>query len=154
MLAELQEQTSGKNVLILGVGNRSRGDDGIGSYLARRLSRKVTVPVIDGGDVPEKALSSIETSSADLILVVDAADFGATPGEISLLELNELKGYGVSTHTANLALLFNIIPAKKRPRTLLIAVQAGSISGKTLSPEVRNALDGLERLFRQLFKKG
>jgi hypothetical protein len=36
---------------------------------------------------------------------------------------------------------------------LLIAVQPGSTTGNVLSSEARNALDGLEQLFLQLFRK-
>jgi len=153
MLAELQKRIAGKNVLMLGVGNRARGDDGIGSYLARRLQKKIDIPVIDAGEMPEKSLALIESSGADLILIVDAADMGVTPGEFSLLELDNLKNMGISTHTANLSLLFNIMPKQKRPHGLLIAVQPGSTSGNQLSSEARNALDGLEQLFLQLFRK-
>ena len=140
MFIELQERIASKNVLLLGVGNRARGDDGIGSYLVRRLHKKINIP-------------TIEASGVDLVLIVDAADMGVSAGEFSLLELDELKQMGVSTHTANLSLLFKIIPQKKRPYGLLIAVQPGSTSGNILSTEARNALDGLEHLFLQLFKK-
>jgi hydrogenase 3 maturation protease len=152
MFAELQAQISSRNPLILGVGNPAHGDDGIGPYLVKRLLGKVTIPVLDAGSVPEKSLAIIESSGVDLVLIVDAADLGATPGEISILELDQLKDLGVSTHTANLSLLFNIIPKNKRPRGLLIAVQPGSTTGKVLSTEVRNALDGLEHVMLQLFK--
>jgi len=153
MFAELQERITSKNVLLLGVGNRARGDDGIGSYLVRRLQKKISIPVIDAGEMPEKSLALIECSGADLVLIVDAADMGVAAGEFSLLELDDLKNMGVSTHTANLSLLFNIIPKQKRPQGLLIAVQPGSTSGDVLSTEARNALDGLEQLFLQLFRK-
>ena len=112
MFAELQERNTRKNVLILGVGNRARGDDRIGSYLIQRLQRKINIPVIDAGEMPEKSLALIESSGADLVLIVDAADMGVTAGEFSLLELDDLKNMGVSTHTADLSLLFKIIPGK------------------------------------------
>ena len=153
MFTELEERIASKNVLLLGVGNRAHGDDGIGSYLVRRLQKKIGIPVIDAGEMPEKSLASIEASGADLVLIVDAADMGVSAGEISLLELDELRTMGVSTHTANLPLLFKIIPKQKRPCALLIAVQPGAISGNVLSSEAHNALDGLEHLFLQLFKK-
>jgi hydrogenase 3 maturation protease len=153
MFTELQERVTSKNILILGVGNRARGDDGIGSYLVRRLQKKISIPVIDAGEMPEKSLAQIESSGADLVLIVDAADMGVTPGEFSLLELDELKNMGVSTHTADLSLLFNIIPKHKRPHGLVVAVQPGSTLGNQLSSEARNALDGLEYLFLQLFRK-
>ncbi len=154
MVEELQSRIADKHVLLFGVGNRHRGDDGIGSYLIKRLQKKVGIPMIDAGDVPENFIGKIEEAGADVVLIVDAADFGASPGEIALLELNQLKEIGASTRTANLPLLFRIIPKNRRPDVLLVAVQPGSNSaGRGLSEAVRNSLDGLETLFRQLFKK-
>ena len=93
MLDELQTRIADKNVLLLGVGNRQREDDGVGSYLVRRLQRKIRIPSLDAGDVPENYIKQIENSGADFLLIVDAADFGANPGEIALLDLGDLKNF-------------------------------------------------------------
>jgi len=154
MFDELQARTADKRVLLFGVGNRQRGDDGVGSYLLKRIQKKVGIPVLDAGDVPENYITQIENSGANFILIVDAADFGANPGEIALIELSDLKKIGASTHTANLPLLLKIIPKDKRPETLLVAIQPEStLPGKGLSEAVRNSLDGLDTLFVRLFKK-
>ncbi len=153
MYEELQARIADKNVLLFGVGNRQRGDDGVGSYLLKRLQRKIKIPLLDGGDVPENYIGQIEASGANFVLIVDAADFGASPGEIALIELSDLKKIGASTHSANLSLLLKVIPKDKRPETLLVAIQPGSTSpGKGLSEAVRNSLDGLDSLFVRLFK--
>ena len=103
--------------------------------------------------MPENYIGQIEASGANFVLIVDAADFGASPGEIALIELSDLKKIGASTHSANLSLLLKVIPKDKRPETLLVAIQPGSTSpGKGLSEAVRNSLDGLDSLFVRLFK--
>ncbi len=153
MIDELEKIIAGKNILILGVGNRLRQDDGIGSYLVKRLQKRVSIPMIDAGDVPENYIGPIENSGANFVLVVDAADFGGSPGEIALIELDKIKNFGISTHTANLSLLFKVIPQDKRPDVLLVAIQSGSTEiGQGLTDAVRDSLDGLEQLFLQLFK--
>ena len=153
MYEELQARIADKNVLLFGVGNRQRGDDGVGSYLLKRLQKKIKIPLLDGGDVPENYIGQIEASGANFVLIVDAADFGASPGEIALIELSDLKKIGASTHSANLSLLLKVIPKDRRPETLLVAIQPGSTSpGKGLSEAVRNSLDGLDSLFVRLFK--
>lgn len=153
MIDELQKIIEGRKVLLLGVGNRLRGDDGVGSYLVKRLQKKITIPLIDASDVPENYIGPIESSGANLVLIVDAADIGAKPGEIALVDLNKVRNFGFSTHTANLSLLFKVIPQDKRPDAVLVAVQPGSTeTGRGLSEAVRDSLDGLEHLFLQLFK--
>ena len=91
MIKDLQQRIQGKKVLILGIGNRLRGDDALGSLLAEGLVGKVNVPVIDASDVPENYLGPIESSGADLVIVLDGADLGATPGDLSLIEMEQLR---------------------------------------------------------------
>ncbi len=152
MLNELRQRINRKKVLILGVGNRTRGDRGVGSALIGRLHGRVCVPLIDARDLPESHLRPIEASRADLVLVVDAAELGASPGQIALFELDQLRSAGISTHTANLGALFRFIPAEVRPEVLLVAIQPGTQgTGPDLSGAVRQSLEGLVGLFAELF---
>jgi hydrogenase 3 maturation protease len=154
MIEELQQRIKDKKVLILGIGNRMRGDDAVGSILAERLAKKLDIPIIDASDVPENYLGPIEASGADLVLVLDAADLGASPGDLSLIEMSQLKEVGVSTHTANLALLFKVIPQSHRPDAVLVAIQPEQTeAGQGLSRSVDIAMEGLERLLIGLFDK-
>jgi hydrogenase 3 maturation protease len=154
MIEELQQRTQDKKVLILGIGNRLRGDDAVGSILAERLAKKLDIPIIDASDVPENYLGPIEASGADLVLVLDAADLGASPGDLSLIEMSQLKEVGISTHTANLALLFKVIPQSHRPDAVLVAIQPEQTeAGQGLSRSVDIAMKGLERLLIGLFDK-
>jgi len=152
MFEELRQRTLNKKVLILGIGNRLRGDDAVGSILAERLKKKLDVPIIDAEDVPENYLGPIETSGANIVLVLDAADLGANPGDFSLIEMSQLKEIAVSTHTANLSLLFRAIPVDRRPDAVLVAIQPEQTeAGLGLSRSVAMAMRALERLLVQLF---
>ena len=154
MFEELRSRIEDKNVLLLGVGNRSRGDDGVGSYLIKRLQTKVTIPMLDMGDVPENYISRIESSGANMVVIVDAADFNAGPGEIALVDFADLRKLGVSTRCANLDVIFKVIPKNRRPEMLLVAIQPGDEALRVgLSEPVRTSLDGLEFLFKRLFRK-
>ena len=137
----------GKKLVIVGVGNRRHGDDGLGPAMIDRLRGKLDVPLIDAGDVPENSLGPIEAARADLALVIDAADLRAAPGDLALLELDQLGEMAVSTHTVNLGALFKVIPPKRRPRVFVLAVQPETTApGSGLSLAVRSALDGIESL--------
>jgi hydrogenase 3 maturation protease len=154
MLEKLQLRIQGKKVLILGVGNRLRGDDVVGSILAERLGKKLNIPIIDAADVPENYLGPIEASGADLVIVLDAADLGASPGDLSLVEREQLKEIGISTHTGNLALLFKVIPQARRPEAVLVAIQPEQTGAdRGLSRSVEMAMEGLERLLIRLLRK-
>lgn len=148
---ELQRRMLGKKVLILGIGNRLSGDDAAGSILAERLEKKLDVPILDAGDVPENYLGPIESSGADLVLVLDAADLGERPGDLALVEMNQLVEMGLSTHASNLGLLFEAIPEANRPDVLLVAIQPGQTeAGLGLSRSVESAMEGLEQILVSL----
>ncbi len=155
MIDELTQRVESKKVLLLGVGNRLRGDVGLGCFLVNRLKGKVDIPMIDGGNLPEKYLGSLEASRPDLVLVAVAADVpDAASGDITLVELDQLQMMNVKTRSADLSLLFRFIPRKSRPDVLLITVQPDNElqDRKGVSDSVRVALDGLEALFVELFK--
>ena len=147
MLTELQSSLKGKRILLLGVGNRLRGDDAVGSLLIERLQGKVDVPMIDAGDVPENYLGPIEESGAELVLVVDAAEMGAQAGDVALFDIEQVGGMSVSTHTANLGLLFQVIPPERRPEVLLLGIQPENMEfGEGLSEPVRATLESLAEM--------
>jgi hydrogenase 3 maturation protease len=152
MLEELRRRIQNKRILILGISNRLCGDDAIGSILAERLAEKLDIPVIDAGDVPENYLGPIEASGADLVLVLDAADLGARPGDLSLVGMEQLQEMGISTHASNLSLLFKAIPAEWRPEALLLAIQPKQTkAGQGLSRSVEFAMQGVEGVLVELF---
>jgi hydrogenase maturation protease len=91
-----------------------------------RLASRITIPIINAEDVPENYLGPLESSGADLVLIVDAADFKGSPGEVRLIEMHELADQRFSTHTADLS-LFKAIPAESRPDGILIGIQPGSM---------------------------
>ena len=147
MLTELKSSLKGKRILLLGVGNRLRGDDAVGSLLIERLQGKVDIPMIDAGDVPENYLGPIEEFGAELVLVVDAAEMGAQAGDVALFDIEQVGGMSVSTHSANLGLLFQVIPPETRPGVLLLGVQPGNMEfGEELSEPVRATLESLAEM--------
>jgi hydrogenase maturation protease len=79
--------TDGKRVLVIGVGNTLRGDDGIGVHVARALASLPLpehVEVFDGGT---EGLSMLfEMQRADRVILIDAADMRKPPGEARTLD--------------------------------------------------------------------
>jgi hydrogenase 3 maturation protease len=148
MFAELDLRLTGKRILLLGVGNRLRGDDAVGSLLVEYLQGKVDIPLIDAGDVPENYLGPIEDSGAEVVLVVDATDMGANAGDIAIFDIEQVQEKFVSTHTANLGLMFKVIPPEKRPQVIVLGIQPGNMElGQGLSEPVQVTLERLEEVF-------
>jgi len=155
MFAELRSLLSNKSVLLLGVGNRLRGDDAIGPLLIDHLQGKINFPMMDVGDVPENYLGPIEESGAEVILVIDAVDMGAKAGETAVFDIQQIQGKSMSTHTANLGLLFKAIRPESRPQVLVLGIQPeGMELGQELSKPVSKTLKVLTEIFISWFPQG
>jgi hydrogenase 3 maturation protease len=150
--SKLGQRLKGRRSLLVGVGNELCGDDGVGSLLAQRLGGRLRIPSLDVADVPENYIGPIESFGAEVVLVVDAVDFGGRPGDLALLELPELVDQHLFSHKAGLGLTFQAMEASNRPEVLVLGIQPASIvPGRALSPEVQASLEGLEYLFLDLF---
>ncbi len=145
LLGDLHRRVGNKRIMLLGVGNRLRGDDGFGSMLVERLQGRLSMSMIDAGDVPENFLDRIISAEVELVLIVDAANLGAEPGDLALLDLIQLQDYGISTHSSSLSIMFQAIPKVHRPEGIVLAVQPDSTQfGQGLSGPVKRTLDCLE----------
>jgi hydrogenase 3 maturation protease len=130
MLDHLKFHLQGK-VIILGIGNTLRSDDGAGSVLASRIKDGVSFLVWDAGLNPENYLNRIIKEKPDSLVIIDAADFGGKAGEFRISEADQIQTSNLfSTH---------IIVLIIQPKTIAL--------GDTLSPEVSATLNNLQDFF-------
>ena len=134
---------------ILGFGNRLWRDDGAGSVLAERLrAANPGAPVFDGGMVPENFLEKVAASNPGTVLLIDAADFGGSPGEWRLFGGEDLALAGVSTHAGSPRMLAAYLEERTGAEVRLLAIQpAETGQGSDLSAGVE---DAVSRLFTDL----
>lgn len=148
MLEHLKSHLQGK-VVVIGIGNTMRGDDGVGSLLAREIQGKVRFGVFDAGATPENYLGKAAKEKPDTILIIDAVDFSAKPGEFRVLEEGDLKTVNLfSTHNASLSMLINFLKSECGADIMILIIQPKKIAlcGE-LSPEVKRALTELKNWF-------
>ena len=141
------------NILILGVGNITRGDDGVGSLLVQNIAGRVEACCIDAGIAPENFLEKIVRKDPDTVLIVDAADFGGNPGEIRILEPDQLASGGLSTHALSLQMVCTYLKLRLPVEIHLLAIQPGQTNSEDLSGPVRASLDLLTDLFLEFLPK-
>lgn len=148
MLEHLKEHLKGK-VVILGIGNTLRSDDGVGSILTNRIKGNVPFEVIDAAESPENYLEKIIKIKPDTVVIVDAVDFGGKPGEFRILEIEEVKTNNLFfTHNASIELSINYLQTNLKVDIIILIIQPNSIAlGDKLSPEISKALDELESWF-------
>ena len=135
-LVQLQRLSNGR-VCLLGIGNRARRDDGAGSVVAAALQAARGERVIDAGTVPENYLEKLARTEPDTIIVVDAVDFGAMPGEWRVFDPERIAPAGISTHALSLRMTVQYLRARTAAKVILLAIQPASIGeGDTLSEPV------------------
>jgi len=151
---DLKESLKGK-VVILGVGNPLRRDDGFGSLLAKRLKDRVAATVIDAQSAPENYLNRLIDESPNTILILDAADFKGAPAQIKLLDPHQALSLNhFTTHNLPLNLLIEFIEHSCQANIFFLALQPKSIDfGETLSSEVKQQVNILEDLLLRLLPR-
>ena len=131
---------------IIGIGNIMRGDDGCGPKLIENLkNRNIGAHLFDCGTVPENYIFPILSTSCDTIILVDAADFAASPGSIKVLSLNEISGSGLSTHNSSIRLFTDLLmTGKDNLNIFAVSIQPKGIAfGESLSDEVKSGIGTL-----------
>lgn len=130
-------------VLVVGIGNPDRGDDGIGPLVVRQLIGRVSrdVAIIErSGD----ALALIDDwEGRDAVILVDAAAPGGTPGSIHRIDLlrdvlppelslSSTHGFGVA-EAVGLADALDLLPAQ----VIAYAIEGANFdAGAPISPQV------------------
>ncbi|MGH1502726.1 MAG: hydrogenase maturation protease [Acidimicrobiales bacterium] len=131
--------------LVIGVGNRDRGDDGAGPAVADRVRARGLRALVLEGDLSDLAL---RWRPDDRVIVVDAVRTGADPGTVhrvspevwgTLPSAAPWSSHGVGVRDAlGLASLFDLLPASLE----VIGIEmAGDRLGTGLSEPVREAVD-------------
>lgn len=142
----MQIETASPDIVVLGVGNTLLTDDGVGVLVVRELmaERDAPDPAVafhDGGTIGLALLPLIENRKA--LILVDAADFGGSLGEVRLFEGDDMDALlRVKRSTpheiavSDLVLTAELIGTKPERRAM-VAVQVGDITlGAEPQPQV------------------
>lgn len=104
---ELQQllKEPAKSILFAGVGNVLKKDDGVGVYIARKISQGNGIGslVVEMGI--ENYIGKINTIDPDILIIIDACDFGRKPGFVRLAMVSDMKETTTNTHNISLVKL-------------------------------------------------
>lgn len=131
-------------VVLLGVGNRLRGDDAAGCLLVDELAGLDSAHVMDCDATPENFLQPVARLAPAAILILDCCDFGGRPGEFRLFDRSQVAelSYGLlSTHTLPLHPFIELLVRETGAEVSLLGIQPQHIEfASGLSDSVRAAL--------------
>ncbi|MBL6929447.1 MAG: hydrogenase maturation protease [Rhodospirillales bacterium] len=134
-------------VLVIGIGNRFRRDDGVGPVVAERLHEHGLDVVELGGDGTELMQA---WENAGHVILVDAARSGAAAGTIHRFDANSTEVptglFHYSSHQFSVAEAIEMARVLGRlpPRMVVYGIEGKDFSyGEEFSPEVAQALDSV-----------
>jgi hydrogenase maturation protease HycI len=149
---------------IVGVGHELRGDDAAGVAVARGLRAAIALRclqnvvadrlyIADAGPAPENYAGPLRCFEPDLVLLVDAAQLGATPGTVRYLAWQETCGLSASTHTLPPYVIAHYLSAALGCEVALIGIQPADTSfGAPLSPPVSRAVAAVVQALADLLQ--
>ena len=130
--------------LVIGLGNPLMGDDGLGLAALDRLRTQwelpATVRLVDGGTWGMNLLPLFE--DAEAVVLIDAIDAGRDPGELILLERDEVPrflGLKLSPHQIDLREVIALAAFRERlpERLVVIGLQPERVEmSAALTPAV------------------
>jgi hydrogenase maturation protease len=133
-------------VVVFGIGNADRGDDGVGPAVARTLLER-GVPGLRVVVAAEPLDLLDDDVSGDVVVVVDAACSGRPAGTVLVIDAQRqdvpLWAGAGSTHGVGLVAVVGLLTALDRvpQRLVLVAVEAATFDpGAALSPAVQAAV--------------
>lgn len=146
--------------LVLGVGNPFRRDDGIGPAVIARLQADKSVDgvdLLDGGTDGFALMDHMQ--GYEKVLIVDAVNMGAAPGEIRLFSPGEaalsITADALSTHGFGLAEVIALMDRLDVHINLqILGIQAKDVTfGEGLSPEIARKIDDVLELIKKRIER-
>ncbi|MBN1465752.1 hydrogenase maturation protease [candidate division KSB1 bacterium] len=95
-------------VVFVGLGNKARGDDVAGLLFLRELKKRPEYQLssfIEAATNPENYLERILDFHPLLVVFVDAANVGTTPGDMEWIDSGDLDTARISTHAFHISLV-------------------------------------------------
>lgn len=149
-----------KNILIIGVGNPFRGDDGIGPQIIKQLHDNGgldNTELMDGGTDGLALLDYIKEH--EKVIIVDAVSMGCVPGTVKVFTPEEVimntSSEALSTHGFGLAEVINLMEKLEIKTELkIVGIEPKNvIFSDTMSDEVEGAIGNVIDVVEDLVKK-
>lgn len=97
-----------EKLIVLGVGNELKCDDGVGPYIIKKLKEddienNDNLLFIDAQTVPENFTGKIRKEKPSHLIIVDACLMGSEPGDMKIVDKDDFADIGISTHSMSLS---------------------------------------------------
>jgi hydrogenase 3 maturation protease len=139
----------------LGVGSELRADDAAGVLVAteleKRFSRKKRFRAFVGHTAPENLTGEIKRFKPTHLVIVDSAEIGNKPGDIALIEIDNLAGVSFCTHQLPVKVMADYLWQSVACEMFIIGIRPASLAfGQKVSPVVKKSVRAVVSAFEQV----
>ncbi|MGB9176850.1 MAG: hydrogenase maturation protease [Methanoregula sp.] len=114
-----------RRLAIVGIGDEFIPSDRLGMYIAREIEQQHLsgVEVFLAGTVPESVTGPLRRYQPGHVLFLDAADTGARPGTIAVIEPERIHASLISTHILPLSVVMDYVERESGAGVTLLGIQ-------------------------------
>ena len=131
-----------RRIVLVGVGNPMRADDGVGPKIIELLQERhlENVLLINAETMPEAFTGKVEKYKPTHVMLIDAANFRGQVGEARLITGAQIGGQALSTHSLPLTLFISYIEKSMDVPVILLGIQPKTIDfDMRMSREIKDA---------------
>ena len=130
-----------KKLIILGVGNELKSDDGIGPFIVNKLIeedlQRDNLLFINAETVPENFTGKIRKEKPSHVIIVDACLMGSNPGEMKIVDKDDFKNIGISTHSMSLSYFVKYLEKDTDFKVIFVGIEPETMDwGENPTPNV------------------
>ena len=141
-----------RKLIVLGVGNELKSDDGVGPFIINRLLseniEKDNILFINAETVPENFTGKIRKENPSHVIIVDACLMGSDPGEIKIVDKDDFASIGISTHSMSLSYFVKYLEKDTDFKIIFVGIEPETMDwGENPTPNVeKTSLEFIETL--------
>lgn len=126
-----------EKLLILGVGNELKRDDGVGPFIVDNLDEKDNVICINAKTVPENFTGKIRKEQPSHVIIVDACLMGGEAGDIKIVDKDDFVNIGISTHSMSLSYFVKYLERDNDFKIIFVGIEPETMEfGEELSEKI------------------
>lgn len=133
-----------EKLIILGVGNELKSDDGVGPFIIKRSTDEVVqneaLIFIDAQTVPENFTGKIRKEKPTHVIIVDACLMDKKPGEMQIVDKYNFANIGISTHSMSLSYFVKYLEKDTDFKIIFVGIEPETMDwGDEPTSEVKKA---------------
>jgi len=140
-----------ERVVVCGIGDIYRGDDGIGPEVVERLRGRVRDALLLSSHNPGMFLNRIREYRPERVILITASNHKRAPGAVEILNTTECKKMLEENRLTQRAMFVGYLERSTDAEIITVNMQPESLrDGHVLSPVARNAVIGITERVRDL----